>query len=319
MICLGNTTPGNGGLTAEIGENKFFAIQSLNITRSRVPGQSSASFELELPSSASLQPSAPNLVCITNSAGKSIFNGLYLDKNVQFLDVGAKRKYSITVTDFFSFTTRNIIANYIYTDIFSSHITRAVATANTGGGTLKKFDLALIGLNNDDFEMVDGQEDPFTVPYDFQFEGFLNDFLDQQCALANCSWELKSDHWNRISNLVSGGIAIIQIRRNGSELNFAPKNPFYAPYTTTTQICLNGDNMYENVQLNVKGTNLTKVTVLGKNGKYSQDPLLDNLSLQEVNRKTIPPSPDPESVILGYEYNPNATKVIQVQIITPND
>lgn len=318
MLCLGSVTPGNGAITAEIGENKFYSIQSLTITKSRIPGQSSASFEMELSSSATLQPSAPNLVCITDGAGELLFNGLYLDKNVQFLDFGAKRKYSITVTDFFPFTTRNIISNYIYTDIFSSHINRAVVTANVGGGLLKKFDLALINLNNDDFEMVDGQPDVFTIPYDFEFEGYLNDFLDRQCSIADCSWELDSTRWNRISQLVSGGIVTIQIRRNGSELNFAPTNPLYAPFSNSNQVCLTGDNSLTSIQLNVKGTNLTKVTVLGKNGKYSQDFTLDEASIQEVNKQPIAASPDPASAILGYEYNPNATKVLQVQVI-PNE
>ena len=316
MICLGNVTPGNGAIVAEIGEGKFFALKTLTINRSRVPGQSSASFDLELPSDSTLQPSAPNLVCITNSVGQSIFNGLYLDKNINFADSGNTRKYSITVTDFFPFTTRNVIAEYQFTDIFSSHITRAVNIANTGAGLLKKLDLSLVNLNNDDFDLIDGQPDPFTIQYDFGFEGYLNDFLDKQCEIANCSWELRADHWNRISQLVSGGIAIIRIRRNGAELNFAPQNPIYAPFSTSNQVCLTGDNSLKNFQLNVKGTTLTKVTVLGKNGKYSQDFSLDEATIEEKIKRTIPAAPDPDSVVLGYSYNPNATKVSAVKIIT---
>lgn len=318
MACLTDLIPGNGTITAEIGLNKFFALQGFDIARSRTPGQSSARLTVETATDATLQPSTPNLVCITGSTGDVLFNGLYDNKDTKFLDMGNKRQFSINVSDFFPFTTRNIIADYQYVDTFESHITRALTLTNAGFvGVLNRLDTAFINLNNDDEILVEGQPDPFAVPYDFQFEGYLNEFLDQQCALANCSWELKANHFNRLSQLTSGAIAYIQIRKNGAGVTEAPQNPLYAPFTNGNAICLDG-NLIENLSVNVKGFTLTKVTVLGKNGKYSQDFSLDEASIRETVKRTIPMPPDPQSVVLGYEYNENATKVLQV-LVVPNE
>lgn len=303
-------------IKVEIGANRFFVGEGLSIQRSRIPGSSSASFSLTLPSTAQ-SPSDYTLALVLGLNGVKRFGGLYKQQSVEYLENGTQKRYNCKLEDFISFTRFLPIFNYKRSDTFMGHLQRLT---QLGGASSPERTLNLIEPTIISTATTPDPDSDFTPPdipetFEFNFvQGTLADAYNQIGALMGYSWEIVASTWNSIGLLTSGFISIVRFRRNGIRGNPAPHPIIYAP-TNSNVICLT-DRFYSKLDLTVNFPEISSVLALGLNGEErAADPSFPS-SIPDTTPYTLTPIASMTDAEIDYSYPDNALTITGVRITT---
>lgn len=288
MGCLDNI--GGGYPTLQIGGGFYKWVEAV-ITEQRGTGGNTANFVIEVTKNDP-GPTIPNLVCFVDGDGTKLFGGMVFNFTVSYQ--GDVRVITIPCISFHRFLRKKVIANYDFKRDFVAHINYLFLQAGVAINMVDDPDISapLLDLSIVGEADIPDPESPLSGQFQFPFEGYLIDALEQLCARCGFYWYVDYGGWLNIIPLGEGPgpIATLHVVKNYTYANPAPFDILIPVDASVALQCKIGDDKeYFNLQLNYAAPLISTELVLGKNGtRLLADPESSTFEREDDPKEDIP-------------------------------